>query len=342
VTVPEPPTAWTGFDLPPGATLPLACPACLAPGRREVLVPGGSERGPRLVAHYCESCGAELDRATTRSLALLFAASALGVFVASACAFAFGARHLPWQLASSAAAAACLPGALLLSRKWPDAPHALERDGAGQHYLAARRSYARLSAVQLAVDRPPPEPRRKLHFTLPLLLALGWALVIQYAARVDVWIVQSEQDLTLLIDDAVVGSVPASLEETPEAGRREVVLGGRRRLTLIDARGALRAETSASLFPGRSYLFGQTPAGRCFFVEQRGYGRASKKTSGSSSFTSLEGPGPLWELPVPIDFWFVPPPPPGPAFTSGGIQTALRLLPCPRSRRLQAPSGKTR
>ncbi len=340
MTVPDPPTAWTAFDLPPGATLPLACPACLAPGTREVVVPGGSESDPRLVAHYCDSCGAELDRATTRSLALLFAASALGVFAASACAFAFGARHLPWQLASSAAAAACIPVALLLCRKWPEAPHALVRAGAADQYLAAQRSYARLSAVPLAVDRAPPELRRRLPLALPLLVALAWSLGIQYAARADVWIVQSEQDLTLLIDDAVVGSVPASLEETPEAGRREVVLGGHRRLTLVDTSGALRAEASASLFPGRSYLFGQTPAGRCFFVEQRAYGRASKETRGSSSFTGLEGPGPLWELPVPIDFWFVPPPPPGPALTSGGRQTALRLLPCSRSSRSQAPSGK--
>lgn len=294
-------------------------------------VENSAESVPPQIARYCETCAARLEQARTRALALVVATCILAVFIATGLIFTFGARQVSLQI-GLAGFCALLPSVALSSMGyWPKIPHSVLQSAAKPSVFFARNpEYAREAG--LVFERMPMRvPRHATGFWLPVLLAIGWSVSIQFLGRAEVWVVHSQQDLTLLIDHSVIGRVPASLDETPTAGRREVVLGGRHTLTLLGPDGSVILEGRAALSPGRSYLFAAAPPGLCFFLVRQNYGREAARAP-NPEVSRLVGPGPLWELPERIDVWFAPLPPAGPGLTSGGSRTALRMLGCDETR----------
>ncbi len=321
------PPGWVRFVLPEGALLPTQCPSCLEPGVRPREVPSFGKRAGTapFEAHYCEACAAHLDEAVTRKLGIGVAACLLGVLGASAAVLYLGTRALAAQLLLSVLAGAFIPVSASASGRTPDSTGSIGWLG-GAHYVCAHPAYARLVSALPETTWGAP-PRRFGWLVWPPLLAVVWCSTIQLLGRAELRVIEAEQDLTLLVDHAVMGRVPASLDETPETGRRIALLAGRRHLALVERSGAIRSEAWVTVLPGHTYLFGSAPADRCFFWERRGYGREAPPDD-QPRRERLAGAGPLWDLQETVDFWFVPLPSPGLRWTSGGRLTALRLLPC--------------
>jgi len=116
---------------------------------------------------------------------------------------------------------------------------------------------------------------------------------------------------------------PTDLEH-PHAARAITTLAGRRTLTLVSDAGEPMVEVVETLWPGRDYLFGTLPEGKCLFLERQEYGDAGAE----HSLIPVAGSGPLWELPAAVDVWFVELRERPSLPTSGGVRTAVRLLPC--------------
>lgn len=327
------------FLLPEDQLLPPVCPRCLAPGVRNLPIPHepltwwatfeqlASPRPPsvELDAHYCEDCAERLEARKTRALSVLLAACVLGILTATALALLYGTSRLLLQLGVSLGLAALPPLLFSLQAKRSSSSAALLHAHEPRVLLAARRDYVEL--ITSPLDRPPQRPQRlgrKRLLAAPLLITCAYGSILQHFGRSELWVIHSEQDLILLIDHTLIGTVPASLGETPEAGRREEVLGGRRTLSLVHPDGSVRTELPVTFVPGKSYLLGLPPPRHCLFLEKRAYGQAGS----TLERTPLPGAGPLWEIPERIDFWFTEAPDASSGFTSGGLRTALRLLPC--------------
>lgn len=327
-----PSSTWTRFSLAEDRLLPALCPSCLEPGTCEIQVPSlpGASPSRALRALYCSTCAEQWERTRTRRLALFFAATLLGLFVGTSLLFLWETRFFALQLLLAGGAALLLPWlALTLQRSFTPALW-LEQGGSALQLLAQRRRYAEhCSAGALVQAVPAPQLTRfPLLFLSPACLAVLWLVLLHSLGQAQVWVLSAEQDVLLLVDHRLHGPVIASLEETPHAGRRFRLFGGEHHFSLQRKNGRGGLELSASLRPGASYVLGVPPAGRCFFVDQRSYGQVNQ----AESRRPLEGPGPLYELPVPIDSWFLPLPERGGGSLSGGTRRALRLLPCSAQR----------
>lgn len=352
-------SAWTRFELPGKSLLPTACPACLGPGTRDLAVPHVERlHDTEFVAHYCELCAEELWSARTRRLAGFLAACLLGISTATGLAFLWGTRLVLLQFACGAAAGALLPfvshslsrGDTVGPSLWlvprPSSsvpPHrSAARAAAPPLFLARRRDWVALvangSAEVKSTAVAPPRARFRLATWLPPLIALAWTFGVQQLGRSHVWVLSAEQDVVFLVDQRVVGEVPASLEETPTAGRFGPWLAGRHTFTLLHEDGRVLAEREVLLVPGQSYVFGLLPERSCLFLERRRYGSTATPTSASRSREPLRGDGALFEIPGPVDAWFVPLPPPSDSSTSGGQRAAVRLLPCSRGSSARPPA----
>lgn len=134
-----------------------------------------------------------------------------------------------------------------------------------------------------------------------------------------------DSDAIVLLDRRRQRSIGPTRTEHPHAARAIGTLAGRRVLGLVSERGEVLAEITATLFPGRDYVFGTLPEGSCLFVERQEYGQEGE----AHEFIALEGSGPLWELPVNIDVWFSPLRERSALPTRGGVRAALRLRACP-------------
>ncbi|HSC89447.1 MAG TPA: hypothetical protein VLC09_19330 [Polyangiaceae bacterium] len=275
-------------------------------------------------AHYCEVCAARLDGGWTQRWAWFVAGLLLGVLAATAAPLYWGSRRFALQLVLSAVAGLALPIAGRLSKLWAPAQEPLYL-APGRRLWAERRAFAEALGSAIEEVEAPHRALDGARMAAPGLLAVAWCLGLHAWGSAELRVVEAEPDVALLVDHALQGRVSASLDEAPESGLRIAILSGLRHFTLVDDQGRIRADVESAVIPGRTYLLGTPPRGRCFYLERRSYGQAQLELPARER---LPGEGPLWQLSEPIDFWFVPLPEPGPDWTSGGSMTALRLLPC--------------
>lgn len=333
--------------LPADQLLPPACPACGAPGMhpRPVVRPLSLPRRAPLTAHYCDLCAERLARRTTLAHGLLAAGLLFELSCVTALTLHWGTHRVFSQALIAVACGAALAALWIFFGPPPVDHFGLVEDGEtreGRRFVATSPRFASELVAVVPGGRRLNEsnsgPRRRwgiwstmqLLGLLPLLGGLLWLSSLQFFGGVRLRVLSADPSrLVLLVDGRQVASVLGTRYEDPEAGQFVRVLGGRRELRLLKSDGTEVTRQVATLWPGRSYVVGQLPAGRCLFVETRSYGAMGSDHTLAASTDSA----PLWEFDAPIDSWFQPLPPEGRQEISGlrgsgGKRTALRLLSC--------------
>ena len=323
---PRMPKPWFQAETERNRLLPLLCPSCLAVGVRPVPIPivqGDVE--PKAEAYYCERCADLLERAKTVRVARSASSALIGVGVATSAALALGGSRLGLQIALT------LLGSLLpLGIAWPaaDGEAALYRDSSAprvERWFARRRDYLQaLGASTVPVPRPKQRGRLVREF-LPGLAALAWLAGLHWLGRAELRVIHAgDGNAIVLVDERRQESIGPTRTEHPYAARSVSTLAGRRSLGLVSDEGETVARVTATLLPGRDYVFGALPAGSCLFVERQEYGQRGD----AHELIPVEGSGPLWELPVNVDVWFSPLRERPALPTSGGVRSAVRLRSC--------------
>jgi len=308
--------------------LPPICPACLDVGVRPLDVPSrqpGSD--PGVTAYYCDDCADRLEQRATRLMARRASQGVLGIGAATSAALVLGGARVPLQVLLTLLAAT-FP---LVIAAWPGAVQAqpallhLASDAVRHHWLARRKDFLQRLGADVAIEHAPVPRRRIIWDLLPALAALAWLSTLHWFGRAELRVLHSgDQDAVVLIDHRRRQTIAPTRTEHAYAAHAVSTLAGRRTLGIVGEEGTLLVDVTATLWPGRDYVLGTLPAGRCLFLERQEYGEEGS----ARDLVALPGAGPLWELPVNVDQWFAPLSPRPSLPTSGGIRTAVRLLPC--------------
>lgn len=313
--------------------LPAVCPACLAPGVRGVRVPwldGALERSaPRkLEGLYCEICASAIERRRTEALGALLSGVVFTATLTLASVLAFGALGTPLTLLLGALLGAT-PLLLVRAHHALLGPaHALYVARVGEadalELVLRERRYAGSIGERRSYEGP--APRQPAY--VPLVPGIVGAALLGLAelslgATVRV-IAPGTGRHTLLVDGRKLREVEAVRREFAGAGDPTRIMAGRRRFTVITARGEVLLDETRPVWPKDTFVLGQPTAGLCLFVETRLYGEAGPgHTLVPWSRASSAEP-----TPTPIDQWFSPLPEEPALETTGGKRSALRLLSC--------------
>jgi hypothetical protein len=294
---------------------------------------GSGESGT--YAYYCERCAEALDRQATRLVARLTTAALLGIGTATSLALALGGARVGLQLVLTVLAALLPSAARAVVQGATAGPALVHAPGQGGQsvWIAARQDFTDLLQTKVT---PVPQPlrRRRLAWELsPTLVALAWLAGLHWLGRADLHVIQSsDTEAVVLVDARRRGTILPTLVEHPHAAEPVSTLAGRRRLGLVTASGVELVDVVETLWPGRDYVLGSLPPGQCLFLERQEYGQEGA----AHDLARVPGQGPLWELPVSVDLWFSPlserPSSPHAMPTTGGVRTAVRLLPCAGAR----------
>jgi hypothetical protein len=251
--------------------------------------------------------------------------------VASATALYFGTRGYAWQLGLVLSVGVA---AYLTLRSWfaTDQSDILELDpNEEQRVVKLRRGELakKLLAHGATLDESSPaRSRPALRPFLPGAIAMTWWLVVQLVAGTSIRVLHAGQkDLVLVVDSRKMVTVAPTQFEDPRAGKFVRVLGGMRRLELFERDGRLLDTINTPLWPGRQYVVGTLPQGRCLFLEKTFFEAGKSR----SELYLVEGDAPFWEIPERVDIWFEAQSTQGTeraVLTSGGVRHAVRLLPC--------------
>lgn len=320
---------WFQAETERNRLLPPLCPRCSSTGTRALPIPtlGVSEESA-LVAYYCDRCADRLEREKTRHASRWASSALLGVGAATSSALALGGARLGLQITLTLSAALT---PLLLARLVPntDGPalYRLPSSSGPERFLAERRDYARELDPSLRSAAAPREAHFVQRQLLPVLVGLTWLAGLHWLGRAELRVMHGDatSDAVVLIDHRRRQSIGPTRGEHPHAGRAVTTLAGRRTLSLVSDAGEPVAQVTATLWPGRDYLFGALPKDRCLFLESQEYGARGR----AHDLALIPGSGPLWELPTNVDLWFSPLSQRPEFATSGGVRTAIRLLPCP-------------
>jgi len=329
------PTLWFRATTEGNRLLPAVCPACLAPGVRALEVPSSGPTESVRTAYYCERCAELLDRRATFIVARLGAAALLGIGTATSLALVLGGVRLGLQIVLTLLASLLPLAARALTSRGSVGPALFHADGPASQsvWIAERQDFLGLLETKATrVPRPLARPGGAWELA-PALLALVWLSALHGLGRADLRVIQSgDAEAVVLIDERRRSTIAPVRSEHPHAARAVSTLAGRRRLGIVSERGESLVDVVATLWPGRDYVLGNLPPGQCLFLERQEYG----KTGAAHELAQLPGQGPIWELPVTVDLWFSPlstRPSSRPSLdTSGGVRTAVRLLPCSGAR----------
>lgn len=342
---------WSAHFVDGGRLLPTACPLCAAPGSQPRPVPFLDRKGDSdLDAMLCELCAEDIQSRATRRIGSIAAAGIFIFTAATALTLFLGNRWEGLQivviLAFSLLSSETL-GRTGLGRKSPSALSLLEgSEGDRSILICSRRRYRRVLDEEGFERAPLPErtpvERDSIGTLRASLLSLGLVVLglIHALGGATLRVIQSgDEDAFLLVDARQSGRVAPTNSEDPTAGKFVRILGGRRHLQFVSAEGSILANETLTIWPGRTYIVGHLPPGRCLFWEKRSYGNAER-----SVVFPLPGSGPIWELTDRVDSWFLPlgdeeaspadeggsvgPLGLGLLGTSGGTRRAVRLLPC--------------
>lgn len=319
---------------PHGLVLPGDCACCggaAASSRVEIR----SSDGASLVVPYCTDCQRHVSAVATRTLAVTVASCLLAGTLAATLplldetlgAVAYGAIVLAGALAP-------LFGALV----WP-------RRRAPGHTAAGRAVWwladGRLActnprwAAGLAVEAGVESRRQTVGervfspwMLAGLLLALGAAPFLYWLYHPLVRVVDlTGARIEVRLDGRAVASVQPTSAESPAAGVELRLPAGKHLLESRDAHGHVVARAEVFIHSGAEHLYAPDARGYCFWLETTGYGRAGAQ---GPVIRPLAGRARFWALPLDVDTWFSPNPPPSrdDVRSSGGELTALRQAPC--------------
>jgi hypothetical protein len=158
-------------------------------------------------------------------------------------------------------------------------------------------------------------------------VVLGVAFGLWFAWHPVVRVVNvSSEPLEIVVDGRSLGVVPGIPGEAPGAGREFRVPAGRRVFQAFRLDGASVDPTTGWVGSGTTQLYLPGSAGRCFWVDQRAYGRAVQPKPES---LVLPEDRRFHTLPVAVDAWFQPNPPSHRnVWFSGGVRRTVRQGPC--------------
>lgn len=161
-----------------------------------------------------------------------------------------------------------------------------------------------------------------------VLTVVGVATVLWFAWHPAVRVVNVTGAVMEIVVDgrslALIAGVPG---EAPSAGAEIRVPEGRRVLRALRLDGELVDETVGWIGLGRAQLYAPGSQGRCFWVEQKAYGRARQPRP---EVVHLPADRRFHTFPMAIDAWFQPNPPTEPnVWFSGGVRRTVRLGECP-------------
>ncbi|MEB2321861.1 MAG: hypothetical protein OZ921_05060 [Sorangiineae bacterium] len=321
--------------LPAGAAAPEDCACCGA-----VAAESRVERAPRgersLIVPYCTTCHRHASAVRTHTLAVTLAGALMALTVASA-------MPLLAENLSGAAFLALVLGASLappaLAWSWPRRPmpphsaagRAVWWRGDGRLVCTAPRWAAALSEANQAELEPCEiaEPALSPWMLAGVVLGLVAAPFFQWLYHPLVRVLDLGPDrIRILVDGEPVATVESTSAESPLAGVELRLPAGRRHLQALSAVDG-RVLESAEVFirAGAEHLWAPASDGYCFWLETTGYGRAAAP---GPERRALGGSTRFWVLPLRVDGWFAPSPPPAAADSrsSGGALTALRQAPC--------------
>lgn len=206
-----------------------------------------------------------------------------------------------------------------------------------------KNKMARRASVQV-------QPAAALGFVATLTVLI-FSLGVWRAWHPDVRLVNfTEKHLEIRVDGRRVAVLVPTPTESPGVGTNVSLMTGRRLFeaytldgTRVD-RSAGRVGTSGQLYApliaiaGSSGVrsanaegkhdanSGEKQPKKCFWIEQRAYGKAHRAALKPQVLSS---PNRFFSLPSPVDAWFQPnPPAPRSAWFSGGVRRALRQGPC--------------
>jgi len=316
---------WFRAETEPSVLLPPLCPSCLSVGVRALSVPHAAG-GPGRTAYYCDRCADRLERASTLLAARLAACGLIGVGMATSTALLLGGSRLGLQIMLTFLGVV-VPLGLTFAWEIPGArPALIELEGTAKKsvWLALRKDYLeQLGETSTTLARA---PRRSLAPALiPLLVAWCWLGALHFLGRAELRVIHaSDAEALVLIDERRRAVTPPSRSEHPTMARSVSTLAGRRTLSVVTERGEPVVSVVRTLWPGRAYLLGTLPEGQCLFLERREYG----SEGAAHELVPVPDTGPLWEFPDRIDLWFKPLRERPDLPTTGGVRTALRLLPC--------------
>ncbi len=153
-------------------------------------------------------------------------------------------------------------------------------------------------------------------------------LVVVSRAYEDVRLVSlADGPVEVFVDGRSFGVVVGSERENPQAVRVVRVPVGVRTLESRGLDGTVLERTTARVRAGLWHLYIVQRGGRCLWIEQRGYGRASARVV---RVLPLTGQGSFVTVGERIDAWFEPNPGADSdgGWFSGGVRNAVRQGPC--------------
>lgn len=319
---------------PEGLILPGSCACCggiAASSRVEIR----SSDGASLIVPYCTDCQRHASAAVTRTLAVTVASCLLAATLAATLPLIDETQGL------LAYGTIVLVGALvpiLAAAFWPRriAPGHTTTGRAvwwlsGGALCCTNPRWAAELAVEAGV-----EPRRQLLGERVLspwmlagpLLALGAAPFLYWLYHPGVRVVDlTGTRIEVRVDGRTVASVQPTSAESPAAGVELRLPAGQHVLESRDSQGRVVARANVFIHSGAEHLYAPGARGYCFWLETTGYGRAGAV---GPVIRPLAGAARFWALPLDVDTWFAPNPPPShdDVRSSGGELTALRQARC--------------
>ena len=297
-----------------------------------------------MIVPYCSECQRHASGETTRALAVALASGLIAATLAAVLPLLWAPLPVGLYVLLVTVGAVIPVGASVLRRREPKAGHsaagrALWWASSSEVVCASPQWAAELARANSTASRTTTEaePRlsRWMFAGLPVGLAAVWFFYTLHHPTVRVVNLTGEP-MVLEIDGDEVVSLTATSSESSSAGVELRVAAGRRRLVARTAAGAPVESEAVVVDSGTAHLFAPGADEYCFWLETTGYGRASE---GGREIRPLPAGRSFWRLPVEVDTWFAPNPPPSPgeARSSGGRMTALRQARCS-----EAPSAVRR
>ncbi len=319
---------------PAGLVLPAGCACCggIAASSR---VETRASDGKSVIVPYCTDCQRHASAAVTRTLAVTVASCLFALTLAATLPF-LDETQGPLAYGTIVLLGALLPIASALF--WP-------RRIAPGHTTTGRAVWWQADgqlcctnprwAAELAVEAGV-EPRRQVvgervlspWMLSGVLIALGVAPFLFWLYHPLVRVVDlTGSRIEVKLDGRSVASVQPTSAESPAAGVELRLPAGRHLLESLDSRGRLLARAEVFIHSGAEHLYAPGARGYCFWLETTGYGRAG---ASGPVIRPLTGDARFWALPVDVDTWFSPNPPPSrhDVRSSGGELTALRQARC--------------
>lgn len=318
---------------PERAILPAFCACCLELAAFTQREQRGDSRRDLLIP-YCGSCQRHASAPRTRTLAVTLASSILALTLSAFLSLIWPAPLTLIMSAVLLVAAAPIVLALVMRRR-PRKGHSASGKAAfwsrsGSLVCSNARWAAELALTNHCESRPSSarEPKLSPWMSAGSLIGLSTAPFFYSLHHPLVRVVNlTDQRLVVFVDGREFGSVEPSSTENPAAGVELHLPAGERDLVARPPGRKPVFSERVQISVDSEHLFAPGSRGQCFWLETTGYGRTQPQ---GPTILALTGDSPFWPLPIAVDHWFLPNPPPeaDDGRSTGGVLTTLRQAPC--------------